>query len=323
MAQPISLLIRGSSGQILGVYPLTPAGELLNIAAADNAYYELVDASGYGPAQANGKRYGDDLLLTLDDRETFFIMGYFRHGQGALVGMQADGVSYFYPIDSGEAAHLHAAEIGSSSAASGKPTLTALSGMVTGIALTASGIAIAHHHRHDFLDTTESPQSNPQPNHVNKITLRSEAKSGATLTTHFTDSEGFDPAQVDYQWLRDGAPISEQTGATYTLTSDDTGRSITEHTSYIDHAAHSEAPSGITVGFVGHIPVARNPLAFDATDASFEANGKGSSKHVALETGRTLYTFVQNTDDIPLASANHHETRLNSLRTCSLSQSLL
>ena len=89
---------------------------------------------------------------------------------------------------------------------------------------------------------------------------------------------------MQYQWLRDGQPIANQTGTTYQLTSDDTGRSITVRASYTDYATHSESPSGTTAGFISHIPVAKTPLVFDVTDARFGANGHDGESAAADDT---------------------------------------
>ena len=48
------------------------------------------------------------------------------------------------------------------------------------------------------------------------------------------------PANVQYQWLRDGRPISGQTGATYRLTANDAGHKITVRATYKDNAGHDE-----------------------------------------------------------------------------------
>ncbi|MFC2305246.1 MAG: hypothetical protein ACFNT5_08785, partial [Cardiobacterium hominis] len=150
------LTLKIPDGTILGHYILD--GTPLTIAAVNDVFYQLGDEYGLALPDVQGVRHGDDLWVAIDGRDSLIIKNYFMSGQGALVGMQTDGTPYLYPIDSGEAEHLLAAEIGSNSAASGKPELTALSGAVLGIALTAGGIAIAHHR--DAPDSTETPQPN-------------------------------------------------------------------------------------------------------------------------------------------------------------------
>ncbi|MCP6768922.1 immunoglobulin domain-containing protein, partial [Klebsiella pneumoniae] len=81
----------------------------------------------------------------------------------------------------------------------------------------------------------------PQPNHEGKISISGEAKVGQTLTAAVSDDDGV-PANVQYQWLRDGQPIANQTGNTYTLTRDDAGHKITVRATYKDNAGHDESP---------------------------------------------------------------------------------
>jgi len=133
------LTLKIPDGTILGHYILD--GTPLTIAAVNDVFYQLGDEYGLALPDVQGVRHGDDLWVAIDGRDSLIIKNYFMSGQGALVGMQTDGTPYLYPIDSGEAEHLLAAEIGSNSAASSKPELTALSGAVLGIALTAGGIA--------------------------------------------------------------------------------------------------------------------------------------------------------------------------------------
>ncbi|WP_040389328.1 hypothetical protein, partial [Cardiobacterium valvarum] len=61
------------------------------------------------------------------------------------------------------------------------------------------------------------------------------------LTATVTDNDGV-PANVQYQWLRDGQPISGQTGSSYTLAKDDAGHKISVRATYKDNAGHDENP---------------------------------------------------------------------------------
>ncbi|WP_048713404.1 hypothetical protein, partial [Cardiobacterium hominis] len=51
----------------------------------------------------------------------------------------------------------------------------------------------------------------PQPNHEGSVTITGEAKVGETLSATVKDDDGFDSANVKYQWLRDGTPINHAT----------------------------------------------------------------------------------------------------------------
>ena len=111
------LTLKTADGAILGHYILD--GTPLTIAAVNDVFYQLGDEYGLALPDEQGVRHGDDLWVAIEGRDSLIIKNYFMSGQGALVGMQtADGTPYLYPIDSGEAAHLLAAEIGSNSAAS-------------------------------------------------------------------------------------------------------------------------------------------------------------------------------------------------------------
>jgi len=48
---------------------------------------------------------------------------------------------------------------------------------------------------------------------------------------------------VTYQWQRDGQPIAQANGKTYTLTSDDAGHKISVRATYKDNAGHDENPT--------------------------------------------------------------------------------
>jgi parallel beta-helix repeat protein len=69
-------------------------------------------------------------------------------------------------------------------------------------------------------------------------TLIEREQLTATLGT-VDDADGF-PANVDYQWLRDGDPITGATGQTYTLGADDIGERIAVQISYTDLAGTDE-----------------------------------------------------------------------------------
>jgi len=72
------------------------------------------------------------------------------------------------------------------------------------------------------------------------------------------DADDGVPANVQYQWLRDGSPISGQTGATYQLTRDDAGHKITVRATYKDNAGHNENPLSEATAAVADVP-APNP----------------------------------------------------------------
>ena len=73
--------------------------------------------------------------------------------------------------------------------------------------------------------------------------ITGEARVGETLTAStsgITDADGLDNATFAYQWLRDGADIPGETGATYTAVEADEGERLKVRVSFEDDAGHDE-----------------------------------------------------------------------------------
>lgn len=70
---------------------------------------------------------------------------------------------------------------------------------------------------------------------VGGVAIQGNPKQNETLSValNFTDADGV-PAQLQYQWYRNGVAIENATGATYTLTQVDVGRFISVVVSYED-----------------------------------------------------------------------------------------
>ncbi|EEV87700.1 hypothetical protein HMPREF0198_2184, partial [Cardiobacterium hominis ATCC 15826] len=88
----------------------------------------------------------------------------------------------------------------------------------------------------------------PQPNHEGDVAISGNAKVGETLTAQVHDADNFDEAKVNYQWQRDGQPIANANGKTYTLTAEDEGHKISVKAEYTDNAGNKEshdAESGV------------------------------------------------------------------------------
>src|SRR5690606_32354932 len=66
---------------------------------------------------------------------------------------------------------------------------------------------------------------------------------------NFTDADGV-PAQLQYQWYRDGQAIENATDATYTLTHQDVGRFITVRATYEDLQGTQESLLSAPIGRV-------------------------------------------------------------------------
>ena len=83
-------------------------------------------------------------------------------------------------------------------------------------------------------------------------------------------AEGDFPNNVQYQWLRDGQPISGQTDATYQLTRADAGHNISVKASYKDNAGHDENPLSEATATVTDTP-APNPPPSPTTESKPES----------------------------------------------------
>ena len=101
MSQQILLTLNDTAGNALGQYSINTAGSALHIQAVDGVYYQFTDtATGIGPEGLITERQGDNLLVSFDEGTDLIIENYFApgQGQGALVGTQADGGLFSYPV---------------------------------------------------------------------------------------------------------------------------------------------------------------------------------------------------------------------------------
>ncbi len=91
--------------------------------------------------------------------------------------------------------------------------------------------------------TTEvvAPQSNTPATGV--LTISGTPQVGATLaadTSGIADADGMTNVSYAYRWIRNADHIPDATDASYTLTDDDRGRTITLQVSFIDDQGNSE-----------------------------------------------------------------------------------
>jgi|GEM_PF-2986312 len=98
MAQ-ITLTLNDSSGRAVAQYNLDTAGSALHIPAENGVSYQFTDlATGLGPQNITTAQQGSDLLVSFDSGTDLVIENYFTQGQGALVGVSADGGLTSYPV---------------------------------------------------------------------------------------------------------------------------------------------------------------------------------------------------------------------------------
>ena len=296
----ITLALKTPTGDTLATHALDTTGAPQHIAAMNGAYYQFTDAaSGLAPEGLISKRQGDDLYITFDDGTDLIIDHYFSQGQGALVGQQANGGLRNYPVATlGE--HELAAEVAAAPAASA-PDTAGKAGLAVlgGLALVGGGIAIAardhdkHHHDDNVAPQPQpepqpnpQPGSNPQANHAGKIAISGEMKVGQTLAAQVSDGDGT-PDNVQYQWLRDGEPISGETGATYRLSSDDAGHKISVHAEYTDAKGTAEKPTSTALDVEN---ITQTPVANHEGTVSITGGDK---------VGSTLTANISDADGVP------------------------
>ena len=172
MAQ-ITLTLNDSSGRAVAQYNLDTAGSALHIPAENGVSYQFTDlATGLGPQNITTAQQGSDLLVSFDSGTDLVIENYFGQGQGALVGVNADGGLTSYPVTAAPE-HALASEIAAGQTlGSDQPPLAPLA-VVGGIGLIAGGIALASGKSGksykepapapDNHDNTPAPNPSPNP----------------------------------------------------------------------------------------------------------------------------------------------------------------
>ena len=172
MAQ-ITLTLNDSSGRAVAQYNLDTAGSALHIPAENGVSYQFTDlATGLGPQNITTAQQGSDLLVSFDSGTDLVIENYFTQGQGALVGVSADGGLTSYPVVAAPE-HALASEIAAGQTlGSDQPPLAPLA-VVGGIGLIAGGIALASGKSGksykepapapDNHDNTPAPNPSPNP----------------------------------------------------------------------------------------------------------------------------------------------------------------
>ena len=172
MAQ-ITLTLNDSSGRAVAQYNLDTAGSALHIPAENGVSYQFTDlATGLGPQNITTAQQGSDLLVSFDSGTDLVIENYFTQGQGALVGVSADGGLTSYPVVAAPE-HALASEIAAGQTlGSDQPPLAPLA-VVGGIGLIAGGIALASGKSGKFYkepapapdnhDNTPAPNPSPNP----------------------------------------------------------------------------------------------------------------------------------------------------------------
>ena len=173
MAQITLTLNDNSSGRAVAQYNLDTAGSALRIPAENGVSYQFTDlATGLGPQNITTAQQGSDLLVSFDSGTDLVIENYFTQGQGALVGINADGGLTSYPVVAAPE-HALASEVAAEQTlGADQPPLAPLA-VVGGIGLIAGGIALASGKSGksykepapapDNHDNTPAPNPSPNP----------------------------------------------------------------------------------------------------------------------------------------------------------------
>ena len=121
-------------------------------------------------------------------------------------------------------------------------------------------------------DPTGEVEAKPNTRATGAPTIDGIARVGETLTADTSgidDADGLDNAAFAYQWLRGDAEIAGATGDTYTLVSDDEGKTVKVRVSFTDDRGHEESLTSEATGVVTAAePVPGRPqdLAGDAAE---------------------------------------------------------
>ena len=169
MSQQILLTLNDTAGNALGQYNINTAGSALHIQAVDGAYYQFTDPmTGIGPEGIITEREGDNLLVSFDEGTDLVIENYFAQNEpGALVGMQADGGLFSYPVATAPE-HVLAEELAASQTLGSEQPVWAPLGVLGAVGLVAAGIGLAKDDSGKGWDSGNNGGSgsgnNPSPN---------------------------------------------------------------------------------------------------------------------------------------------------------------
>ena len=125
-------------------------------------------------------------------------------------------------------------------------------------------------------------------------TITGTVRVGETLTANTTgiaDSDGLTGATFTYQWLADGARITDATGSTHALAGADEGKTVKVRLSFTDDRGHQET---LTSTATAAVTAAPSPLTVSVESAPTSHNGSNSFRiRVAFsETPKTGFSYT-------------------------------
>ena len=120
---------------------------------------------------------------------------------------------------------------------------------------------------------TDTVAAKPNSPATGTPTISGTAQVGETLTAEtsgIADDDGLDSVSYSYQWLAEDAEINGATDSTYTLASDDVGKTIKVRVSFTDDAGHSETLTSAATGAVEARPLPPLTASLDNTPSSHD-----------------------------------------------------
>ncbi|WP_323785510.1 hypothetical protein [Thalassovita sp.] len=128
------------------------------------------------------------------------------------------------------------------------------------------------------------PENSPV---VGEVVINGTLREGETVSVDasgLSDADGL--GELSYQWRREGDDISGAIGASYTLTPQDAGRSISVRVSYVDGLGHQETVLGVGASPVENVnnPVQGAPLILGE-------QGQNISHAPTASVGETLLAY--------------------------------
>ena len=233
-----------ASGSTRSTIKLWDVATLTNVATIDAGHWKQstvtsVAFSPDGTILASGGASPDNTVLLWDVAAGESIALLFGHTSGvSSVAFSPDGTT----LASGSYdSTIKLWDAGADNAIASFATLTGHTGRVRSVAFSPDGITLAsasYDNTIKLWDTSEWTTP-PVVNHAptGAVTISGTAVVGETLTADASavmDPDGPETLQFSYQWLADDVMIAGATSRTYTLTENETGKTIRVRASYID-----------------------------------------------------------------------------------------
>ena len=160
-------------------------------------------------------------------------------------------------------------------------------------------------------EATAAVAARPNSPATGAPTISGTIQAGETLTADtsgITDEDGLTNVSYSHQWLADDAEIQGATGSTYTLTDDDTGKTITVRVSFTDDADNDESLTSTATAAVAARP--NSPATGAPTisgtvqvDETLTADASGITDQDGLTNATFSYQWIRSdgNDDTDIA----------------------